>query len=279
MFEVGQYLDKLDIMWSQTLALRCMKSTILVVSFLFWSGTYVFAQEIVETTSSGIAESYDMEIENLEDGMVICTFNDKYQLCDSEYNVGMFGVYSSSPAVVLDNTLLANKKPVVSSGKAYVRVSSVNGIIKKGDFVTASRILGVAQRADKSGNVLGVALEDYLADDVSVAGTILVSIGIRPAIVATSARGNLVEDLKQALLAPTLSPLSSLRYLLAMIVAVTSFILGFIYFGRVAKSGVEAVGRNPLASKLIQLNVALNLILTLAIMTGGLLLAYFILII
>ena len=279
MFEVGQYLDKLDIMWSQTLALRCMKSTILVVSFLFWSGTYVFAQEIVETTSSGIAESYDMEIENLEDGMVICTFNDKYQLCDSEYNVGMFGVYSSSPAVVLDNTLLANKKPVVSSGKAYVRVSSVNGIIKKGDFITASRILGVAQRADKSGNVLGVALEDYLADDVSVAGTILVSIGIRPAIVATSARGNLVEDLKQALLAPTLSPLSSLRYLLAMIVAVTSFILGFIYFGRVAKSGVEAVGRNPLASKLIQLNVALNLILTLAIMTGGLLLAYFILII
>src|SRR3990167_10047980 len=103
MFEVGQYLDKLDIMWSQTLALRCMKSTILVVSFLFWSGTYVFAQEIVETTSSGIAESYDMEIENLEDGMVICTFNDKYQLCDSEYNVGMFGVYSSNPAVVLDN--------------------------------------------------------------------------------------------------------------------------------------------------------------------------------
>jgi hypothetical protein len=131
----------------------------------------------------------------------------------------------------------------------------------------------------KSGNVLGVALEEYSNNDKSEVGKILVSIGIRPAIVATSARGNLVEALKQGLLAPTLTPLASLRYLLAMIVAVTAFILGFVYFGKVAKSGVEAVGRNPLASKMIQLNVAVNLVLTVAIMTGGLLLAYAILII
>jgi hypothetical protein len=122
-------------------------------------------------------------------------------------------------------------------------------------------------------------LEDYLNTDTTVTGVMQVSIGIRPAIVATSARGNLIEALKQGLLAPTLTPLASLRYLLAMIVAVASFILGFIYFGKVAKSGVEAVGRNPLASRLIQLNVALNLILTVAIMSAGLLLAYFILII
>jgi hypothetical protein len=73
--------------------------------------------------------------------------------------------------------------------------------------------------------------------------------------------------------------LASLRYLLAIIVAVMAFGLGFVYFGRVAKGGVEALGRNPLAGRAIQLSVLMNLILTVAIMVGGLVLAYIILII
>ena len=104
-------------------------------------------------------------------------------------------------------------------------------------------------------------------------------VNIRPAIVATTARGNLLESLRQGLLAPTLAPLASLRYLLAILVAMAAFILGFVYFGRVAKGGVEAIGRNPLARKAIQIGVALNLLMTVAIMAGGLVLAYVILII
>jgi len=73
--------------------------------------------------------------------------------------------------------------------------------------------------------------------------------------------------------------LASLRYLLAILVAMTSFILGFVYFGRVAKGGVEAIGRNPLARRAIQIGGALNLVLTLSIMAGGIVLAYVILII
>ena len=181
--------------------------------------------------------------------------------------------------MVIENTTLLNGKPIISSGKAFVRVTNINGQIRTGDFVTTSSVLGAGQLADKSGNVLGVALEPFTNTESGAEGKILVSIGIRPAIVATSARSNLVESLKLALLAPTLTPLSSLRYLLAMVVAVVSFVLGFIYFGRVARSGVEAVGRNPLAARLIQVNVAINLVLTVAIMAGGLILAYFILII
>ena len=57
-----------------------------------------------------------------------------------------------------------------------------------------------------------------------------------------------------------------------------SFSLGFIYFGRVAKTGIEAMGRNPMAGKMIQLSVLFNIIVTVIIVLIGLAIAYLILI-
>lgn len=252
---------------------------IVVIVFLVLGSPFLISVRAQDAISASVAVSVDVSIDNLEEGDIICSSSEGAKKCDSVYDVSTLGVYSETPAVVIQNTKLLNGKPMISSGKAYVRVSNINGPIRRGDFVTASSIPGVGQLADKSGNVLGVALEDFQSRESGAEGKILVSIGIRPAIVATSARSNLLESLRQALLAPTLTPLASLRYLLAMLVAVTSFVLGFIYFGKVAKSGVEAVGRNPLAYRMIQLNVVVNLILTVTIMAGGLILAYFILII
>ncbi len=243
---------------------------------VFTSGSMRISAQ--ETTSSGVAVSTELQIENLKDGQLICSSSTGYVLCSSEYEVSMFGVYTSAPAIVMENMGLNNGKAVVSSGKAYVLVTNSNGAIRVGDFVTSSAIPGVGMRAGKSGNVAGVAVEDFLNTEPNATEKILVSIGIRPAIVSTTARNNLVESLKEGLLAPTLTPLASLRYLLAILVAVVSFVLGFIYFGRVAKSGVDAVGRNPLAGRLIQINVVINLGLTVVIMGAGLLVAYLVLI-
>ena len=106
----------------------------------------------------------------------------------------------------------------------------------------------------------------------------MVAIGAKQAFIALSTKGNLLETVRQALLSPTLTPLASLRYVLASIMAVGAFILGFWYFGRVAKTGVEAIGRNPLAGRTIQLGVILNLLLTGVIMASGLVVAYLILV-
>jgi len=230
-------------------------------------------------TSSGMAVTLDLIDKNVSDGSVLCSTSEGMKLCTNEYDVEMYGVYVEVPSVVIENTKMTDGKPVVNSGKAYVRVRSINGIIQKGSFITSSKIPGVAQLADKSGNVLGVALEAYDQPDKAVEGKIQVAIGIRPAIISKSVRGNLVETLREGFLAPTLTPLASLRYLLAIIIAIAAFILGFIYFGRVAKGGVDALGRNPLAQKAIQFTVFMNLILTVFIMGSGLILAYIILII
>jgi len=62
------------------------------------------------------------------------------------------------------------------------------------------------------------------------------------------------------------------------LVTITSFILGFVYFGRVARSGVEAIGRNPLASRIIQFNMLLHIVMSMVIVLIGLAIAYLILI-
>jgi F0F1-type ATP synthase membrane subunit c/vacuolar-type H+-ATPase subunit K len=235
----------------------------------------VFAQNSV----GGVAETLEFAENDISDGSIVCMTNEGVIRCKNEYDTAMYGVYTREPAVVLENLDLNQGNPVVTSGKVYIKASNKNGDIKKGAFVTSSINPGVGQLGNKSGNVLGVALEDLQAVDDSGTGTILVSVDIRPAIVSKTARGNILETLKEGLLAPTLTPLASLRYLLAIVIAILAFILGFVYFGRVAKQGVEALGRNPLAGKAIQITVIMNLALTVAIMVGGLVLAYIILII
>jgi len=226
--------------------------------------------------SAGMATTQSIDDSSVSDGDVLCFSDGKIVKCSQEYQVDLYGVFSDSPALALDDSGLERGKLMLDSGRVAVKVSTENGEVKKGDFVTSSKRAGIAEKATKSGNVLGVALEDYTGSDV---GKIAVQVDIRPAIVATSARSNILETLKLGLLAPTLSPLASLRYLLAILVVIITFVLGFIYFGKVARTGVEAMGRNPLASRIIAVGVAFNLALTLAIMGGGLLIAYVILII
>jgi len=59
----------------------------------------------------------------------------------------------------------------------------------------------------------------------------------------------------------------------AAFIVIISFIFGFLSFSRVAARGVEALGRNPMAKKTIQLGILLNVIITLGIIVAGLLLA------
>lgn len=222
---------------------------------------------LAQTSSSGVAVSVSLTDTQILDGSVICNS----AVCTKSYDPSVMGVYTESPAILLENTTLIDGKPVISSGKVYVRFE---GDIKKGDYVTTSDKPGVAIKATKNGYVLGTSLEDF--DGPS--GKILVALGMRPAVLANGTTDNLWEALRQGLSSLYLTPIAALRYIAAMIIVIAAFVLGFAYFGRVARSGVEAVGRNPLAGRAIELTVILNIILTIIIMGSGLLLAYIILV-
>jgi hypothetical protein len=248
-----------------------------IITGLFLTSLFLAQPVVAQDLSTGLALSMPVNGEVVE-GDIVCSDQASVKRCQGTYMSNIVGVVTNSPSILIDNQNLTDAAPILTNGEGKARVSVANGTIKSGDFITTSETAGVGMKAAKSGYVLGTAMEDANED-----GIILVKIGIRPALVrpalvTSNQRGNLLEAAKDALLAPYLSPLSSLRYVLAAIAAATAFILGFMYFGRVARSGVEAIGRNPLAGKMIQFSVILNLLLTLVIMGSGLLIAYLILV-
>ena len=233
-----------------------------------------------QSNSQGLAISLPIVGEGVESGHVICASDAGFILCVRPYDPQVTGVINDSPPVALSapGTEGDVTRLVLQDGTAPVIVSGISGPISEGDFVTTSEIPGVAQLADRNGYVLGAALESFTPANPEDRGTILVALNIHPAAGLSGARSDLLQALRQGLTAPVFEPLSSLRYILAALMILVAFSLGFVYFGRVAKTGIEAMGRNPMAGRMIQLSVLFNIVITIVIVLIGLAIAYLILI-
>jgi F0F1-type ATP synthase membrane subunit c/vacuolar-type H+-ATPase subunit K len=247
--------------------------SILLVS-LFWKEVYA------QANSQGLAISLPIQGENVRSGNIVCAGDAGFILCQNAYDAQVIGVVNDNPALVLDAPGTEGEKTrlVLQDGTAEVIVSGINGPISEGDFIATSVVPGVGQRADRNGYVLGSALEAFEPENTDDTDTILVAINIHPAAGLSGARSDLLQALRQGLSAPIFEPLSALRYILAALMILVAFSLGFIYFGRVAKTGIEAIGRNPMASKMIQISVVINIVITIIIVLIGLAIAYLILI-
>lgn len=242
--------------------------------FFLLSANLIFAQ----ISSSAIAVPVPVVDTEVQDGDIICTYKEGNKRCSKSYDPAIFGVVSLKPAAFIEDKDIENSKLVVTSGITQVRVSSINGDIKEGDFITSSENPGVGQKATRNGFVLGVALEGYQSNDPKKEEKILVLVNIHPSVSLSGPRGDLLQFIRQGIAVPVFEPVESLRYILASLMIVIAFTLGMVYFGKSSRSGIEAIGRNPLARKVIQFTVVLNIILTIVIVLVGLGIAYLILI-
>lgn len=241
---------------------------------------FLFANPVnAQLDSLGVALPTEVISENVESGHIVCLRSGGVVLCDLEYDASMFGVVSDTPALSFRHDDDQNLPLVLENGNTLVQVTSRNGNIEVGDLITSSETPGIGQKATLNGYVLGIALESYESEDPDAVGNIYTSLSIHPVADFAASRSNIISSLRQALSAPTISPLASFRYLLAFLIALISFALGFFYFGRVISSGVEAIGRNPLAKRTIQITVLVNIVITLGIVLTGLGIALLILII
>lgn len=263
-----------------TVARKFMKYTALIVATLtlltlgILSPISIYAQ----SKSAGTAVSIPIIDKGVVDGNIIVATPNGYGLTTTAYNSNMYGVYTQAPAVYIQNTDDPQAKPVTTWGKANVLVSSINGNIKKNDFITTSTISGVGQKATKNGMVLGTALQDYSNSNKKAAGKIMVAVNPHVTASFSDNKTNILEMLRNASDPTVLTQLTSLRYIIAAGIVLISFVIGFIYFGRVVKTGIEALGRNPLAGRMIQLNLILNLFLIVVIIASGLGIGYLILV-
>lgn len=248
----------------------------LILVSLFVSQIIITQASAQESNTSGIAYYITIGSEKVQEGDIVTLSNTGYVLSTQAYDPNIFGVVVDDPAVAFESRQEGDW-PVVSQGKVYLRVSTKNGEIKKGDLLTTSEIPGVAQKADESGFIAATALEDYSANPTQI-GKILVVLSIGHGSVSTDTPGSVLNVLKNITNTPFLAPVAVLRFIVAAIMVFASFLLAVNYFGRISSLGIEALGRNPLASKTIIFGIAMNIFLGLAIISVGIAIAYLIMV-
>ena len=247
------------------------KLTIFSVLTLILFPSSAFAQEL---TGAQIATNLEVDDSDASFGDILSiTSSGSLVRSSSTYDANIFGVVATDPAVVL-NAQTSATKSIISSGEAEVKVSTANGNIEVGDFITSSAESGVGQKASEEGVVLGKALASY---SESSTGTIPVLLNIHHQ--NPVAGGDLLEQIS-ALTGKALDEPGGfqllLRYLLALIIASASFILGFTFAARAIRTGITAIGRNPLAKRTIQSSMLFNLVAVVALAVSGVGLSLFI---
>lgn len=256
------------------LVIRAMKKLTFIFVVLMLLPSPAQAQEQV---SSGIAVLVEISDTSVREGDIISYGKSGYSVTSTPQDPMIFGVVTDKPAVTLEDPAGANSRYVLSSGKAYVNVSTSNGPIKEGDLITSSKTAGTGQKATINGYVLGTAIEAYSDTDPKKIGKILVSLHPGFSSDTVALRSNLLENFNVAFATPFLSPVNAFRYTIAGLAGLLSLALGIVFFGRVASRGIEAIGRNPLAGRQIMVSIVFNLGLTLVVMALGIAVAYFIL--
>jgi F0F1-type ATP synthase membrane subunit c/vacuolar-type H+-ATPase subunit K len=269
---------------------KTLQLKILIVFFLFFFGISNISLALAATTQDpaaavegtatmGLAKVVETQLTNIKGGSVVSLSHDGKGaiLSTTPYDPQIMGVVSRDAAILIDTTTGKNGVPVISDGIVYILVSTQQGNITRGDLITSSTIPGVAVKATTSGYVLGEALEDYDNPNPNQTDLIAADLNLHYFNSKPTLLGSLTDLLKYALLPTKDSPSPIWKYLVAAAVVLTSFILAYMTFGRTAAKGVEALGRNPSASRIIHLGIIFNVSIVVIIVLAGLTVAFLIL--
>jgi hypothetical protein len=251
--------------------------------FLFTSKSFAQNPEFNVATTLNISdkEATDSDI------LSLTTTPETLERSKVAYDDRIYGVGILFPTMLYRTR---NTLPVVRSGTTYVNVSTINGPIKTGDYITSSVLPGKGQKATEyNGYMVGIALADFDEKMGSpmdyekkkiYTGKVLLSVGIGPAApVKIQAAGGMFGTFKFLItsfiynLQTTKEGVRLVRYFLAALVAIATIIVNFKTFGKNVSKGIESIGRNPLAKVSIQSMIILNIALIAIVTIGGIVLS------
>lgn len=245
---------------------RIFQQSLLVSGLILF---VVFAAGVVR--AQNVPQGYESEIA-LQKGMIVRLKKDdpnKVEALSQGDLDEMFGVViSSSDATVSLSTPNANQVFVATSGKYDVLVSNQNDRIKQGDYITISSLDGVGMKAETTQQlVLGKAITGFEGNgDTETTATLTTNKGKRTVklghiqVEVSVAHNPLYQKQDESSVPKFLSkaaqfvtdrPVTAFRIYAALGVLAVSLLIagGILYVG--VRSGMIAVGRNPLAKKSI----------------------------
>jgi hypothetical protein len=247
------------------------------VNYSYAQATNNPAKQVEGAATLGVAHLVEVKDKNVKDGSIVSASLNGATLSIAPYDSQVMGIVSRDAAIILNSSGVKSGVPIISVGTVYVLVSTQQGSIKKGDKITTSTVAGVGVKATKDGYILGEALEDYVNTNKKTVDKIAVNLSLNYFNARPTFGGTLTDIFKFALLPTKEGPSPIFKYAVAAAVVILSLVLGFISFARTAAKGVEALGRNPSASRIINLGIIFNVFVVIAIALAGLAVAFLIL--
>ncbi|OGE31631.1 hypothetical protein A2631_00685 [Candidatus Daviesbacteria bacterium RIFCSPHIGHO2_01_FULL_44_29] len=234
-----------------------------------------------------IASTYTINDPEAGAGDIISSGDNGLVRANVSYDNHIFGIIQENPVIVFTEAS-GSGRVIGRSGDSMVKITDFNGEIKIGDRVTSSPIAGYGMKATQSGYVIGVVTAapsntgslSYQNRQFN-AGTAQVALKIEYAELSTPRSSiRLLEYIGAAFFRNIQDPerfTQAVKAIIAGLIAIISFGIGFFAFSRAISKGVEAIGRNPLAKRAIQVSILIQLVLTIFTTLAGLVGAFIVL--
>lgn len=122
-------------------------------------------------TGADLAEIYTTSDDTIEVGDVVSldsTLQTGMKKSQVAYDKSVLGIISTRPGLVIGSVEKEGVAalPIALSGRVPVKVSTQNGKIVAGDYLTTSSIPGVAMKATKSGAIIGTAMTSFEGEGI-----------------------------------------------------------------------------------------------------------------
>jgi hypothetical protein len=243
-------------------------------------------------SASAIARGYATDDPSLQPGMVAALSDTstadspKVKRASQDDGDKIVGVTTTPEKELVTITSGGQEVYVQITGEVDAFVSDVNGAVKKGDLLTISPILGVLMKADSDARlIIGVALEDLnesVAEtksindgstnrDVKVVKTRL-NLDRKAAANQGGTAGSSLERLGEAITGK--HDVNEVQVIAALLIFLMVLVAeGAIMYGSVSSS-ITALGRNPMARKIILKELSRVVVITFGVLVVGLLAIY-----
>lgn len=210
------------------------------------------------------------------------------ELATSDSAGRLAGVADQKPLVVISAETIGAQ--VVLSGSTTALVSDINGPVRAGDKITASPIAGVGMAATSEARIVGTAQSDF--DTSSASSQTLtdtrgkahkVHIGLVPIQVglaySLAPSNKILPPFLQSFVDGVAGkPVSLVRIVFIAVLVLFSFVSLAILISSTVRSAMISLGRNPLAAPNIRKSLYQMGGVVVAIISGTLLICYFVLI-